>query len=1070
MATTGYTLMTPSSESIRVLHVDDEPDFADTSATFVEREDDRFDIQTATSASEGLDFLASDDFDCVVSDYDMPGQNGIEFLEAVRADYPDLPFILFTGKGSEDVASDAISAGVTDYLQKGSGTEQYELLANRVLNAVEQHRSQQRAAKLDRIRTLASDINQALVRAESRAEVETRVCEIISEAKPYLFAWIGEVDTETDRIEPRTWAGVEDDYLNDITITADESPTGQGPGGTAIRERRVAISQDITDDPDFEPWQEDARDRGFRAVAAVPLEYQASLYGELVVYAEKLNAFDEAERDLLAELGDDIVHALHSFEVQNRLRTERDRRQALVKNAPTPVLTGEIDPADDQHIITEVNDTFEDVFRYEAEEIIGQDVADVVVPENGADRHEEFRKRAVAGETVVSEVERITADGPRTFILTIVPFGADEEPADGWYAWYTDVTEHRERERVIEELHSTTNALMEATTSKEIAEITTDAAHDVLGLPANGVHLYDETEDGLVPAAWTAETEDLVGEPPTFAPGEGLAGTAFEMGEPQIYADISTVSDRFNSDTDVRSQIIFPLDEHGVLVIGSPNPDAFDEVDVSIADTLAAHATAALDRIEQERKLREERAFIDQALNTLDDLFYVIGPDGELRRWNDRLPEATDYTDEEITDMQTVEFFPEDDRERIAEAIEATLTTGYSSVEADLLTVHGERIPYEFKGGRLTDSDGEFAGIAGIGRDITTRKEREEELRRQRSLFEAILETSIDGILVVDENREYVTWNQQFLDMWRIPEEVVGDDPEEMGLEYIRDKLENPQEFIEKVEHLYEHPHEESRDEIQLADGRVFDRYSAPVETDDGTYLGRVWFFRDITGHKERERKLARHNERLEQFASVVSHDLRSPLNVAQGRIELARDQYDSENLDSAAQAVDRSLTLINDLLTLAREGESVSDVEAVDLAEICENCWQTVETGDATLSIEADQTIRADRSRLQQLLENLMRNAIEHGGENVTITVGDLDDGFYVADDGPGIPEDEHEDVFEAGYSTTDEGTGFGLNIVNEIVEAHGWEITVGDSKDGGARFEITGVEFPDGRTSTCW
>lgn len=127
---------------IHVLHVDDEPDFADMAATFVEREDDGFDIKTATSASEGLDRLASDDFDCVVSDYDMPGQNGIEFLEAVREEHEDLPFILYTGKGSEEVASDAISAGVTDYLQKESGTGQYPVLANRIRNAVEKYRTQ----------------------------------------------------------------------------------------------------------------------------------------------------------------------------------------------------------------------------------------------------------------------------------------------------------------------------------------------------------------------------------------------------------------------------------------------------------------------------------------------------------------------------------------------------------------------------------------------------------------------------------------------------------------------------------------------------------------------------------------------------------------------------------------------------------------------------------------------------------------------------------------------------------------------------------------------------------------
>ena len=129
------------SDRIRVLHVDDEPDFADLVATFLERADDRFAVDTRTSAEEGLAAIDAADYDCVVSDYDMPGADGIEFLEAVRERDPELPFVLYTGKGSEEVASEAISAGVTDYLQKGSGTSQYAVLAHRLLNAVERYRS-----------------------------------------------------------------------------------------------------------------------------------------------------------------------------------------------------------------------------------------------------------------------------------------------------------------------------------------------------------------------------------------------------------------------------------------------------------------------------------------------------------------------------------------------------------------------------------------------------------------------------------------------------------------------------------------------------------------------------------------------------------------------------------------------------------------------------------------------------------------------------------------------------------------------------------------------------------------
>ena len=127
-----------SQQEIRILHVDDEPDFADLVKTLLKREDDRFTVETATNADEGLERIHDRPPDCVVSDYNMPGMDGIEFLRALREEHPNLPFILFTGKGSEDVAGDALRADATDYIQKQSGSEQYELLANRIENAVSQ--------------------------------------------------------------------------------------------------------------------------------------------------------------------------------------------------------------------------------------------------------------------------------------------------------------------------------------------------------------------------------------------------------------------------------------------------------------------------------------------------------------------------------------------------------------------------------------------------------------------------------------------------------------------------------------------------------------------------------------------------------------------------------------------------------------------------------------------------------------------------------------------------------------------------------------------------------------------
>lgn len=137
-----------SMDTANVLHVDDEPGFAEMAAEFVERQDQRLQVETATNASDGLDRIRSNDIHCIVSDFDMPGQNGIDFLETVREAHPDLPFILFTGKGTEEVASEAISQGVTDYLQKESGTVQYEVLYNSIQNAIEQYNSKREVERM----------------------------------------------------------------------------------------------------------------------------------------------------------------------------------------------------------------------------------------------------------------------------------------------------------------------------------------------------------------------------------------------------------------------------------------------------------------------------------------------------------------------------------------------------------------------------------------------------------------------------------------------------------------------------------------------------------------------------------------------------------------------------------------------------------------------------------------------------------------------------------------------------------------------------------------------------------
>jgi PAS domain S-box-containing protein len=592
---------------IAVLHVDDDAGFLELAAELLVREDDCLEVTTAVGAAEGRELLAEGSFDCVVSDYDMPGENGIEFLESVREDHPKLPFILYTGEGGEAVASEAIGAGVTDYLQKGIGHKQYQLLANRIRNAVSARRSERAAERRrQRLEQTLKTVPSCVVR--------------LNRAGEFTFA-------------------------NDRAVEV------LGLERSAVTERRYNDPEWDIRDPDGEP------------------------------------------------------------------------------------------------------------------------IPDERLP---------FRRVLDSGEVL------------RNFRHTIEWPGGEQKV-----------------------------------------------------LLVNGAPVLDD--DGEV------------------------------------------------------QSVIFSLSD-------------------------------VTEQQRRKRELRETTARLEGLFENSPDMINVHDTDGTIVDVNRRLCEETGYGEAELVGRKVWE----------------------------------------------------------IDRDITP--------ERARTLWE--------GMSVGDQRR------------------------------------------IEGA--------------FRRRDGSTF-----PVEVHirrlgmDGEECFAV-ISRDISDRKQYERELERQNERLEEFASVVSHDLRNPLMVASSYLEMLRDGRDEDALDSIERALDRMDTLIDDLLTLARNGEVVAEFEPVDLAAAAGNCWATVDTGGATLAVDTGLTVSADRSRLRQLLENLFGNAVTHGGDGVTVTVGDLPGGFYVADDGPGIPEGDREAVFTRGHSTTREGTGFGLAIVTSIAEAHGWEISLTESDQGGARFEITGVDMP--------
>ncbi|MFB6300225.1 MAG: response regulator [Halobacteriales archaeon] len=337
----------------------------------------------------------------------------------------------------------------------------------------------------------------------------------------------------------------------------------------------------------------------------------------------------------------------------------------------------------------------------------------------------------------------------------------------------------------------------------------------------------------------------------------------------------------------------------------------------------------------------------------------------------------------------------------------------------------------------------------------------EKHVKRTQDRFRKLIQHSTDVISIVDaEGRfQYITPSARQI-LGYTPDELRG----EIGFDYVHPEdrpeamtafsnaIEDP-DTVATVEFRFDHPDE----------GWIWLENRARNMVDDAIIEGFVVHTRDVTEHRQHEKELERQNDRLEEFVSTVSHDLRNPLNVARGSTELLEQAgvEDEDSLQRIMRAHDRMERIIEDLLALAKEGERVDELEPIALQDVVDAAWETVKTEAATLEVKTDLCLQADTSRLQRLFENLIRNAVEHGGETVTVTIDELTHtaGFYVEDDGPGIPVENRDQVFDSGYTTSEMGTGFGLTIVKEIVAAHDWTIEAGEGTAGGARFEIQGI-----------
>jgi PAS domain S-box-containing protein len=428
----------------QVLHVDG----GDGAPARLETAD--LEVQTAATGADALDRLSTETVDCVVASPPLSDEDGdgLDFLERVRATHPHLPVVLHPADGSEALASAAIGAGVTDYVPRSRADEGGvgDRLVEAVTDAVA---SADRTA--ERVVALVRTIQSALVRARTAEDIDAAVCDAVVEAEPYAFAWIGECDEDDERVTPRASAGIEAGYLEAIDVRADESDLGCGPTGRAVRSRRVRAVQDISAAPEYEPWRAAALDRSYRSSAAVPLVHDDTLYGVLNVYADRTGAFDEAERTLLADLGETIGHAYHRVRMQELY--ESQYRQLFEE---APVMVALTRASDDGPIIEDCNRRFAATLGWSREALRGRPLTDVYTEEAAqALLDDDGYRRAMAGEFVTSERTLRTAAGERVETrLQATPRRDATGEVVGTNALYLDLTKRKQAREVLDQVEA----------------------------------------------------------------------------------------------------------------------------------------------------------------------------------------------------------------------------------------------------------------------------------------------------------------------------------------------------------------------------------------------------------------------------------------------------------------------------------------------------------------------------------------------------------------------------------------------------------------------------------------
>jgi PAS domain S-box-containing protein len=648
---------------------------------------------------------------------------------------------------------------------------------------------------------------------------------------------------------------------------------------------------------------------------------------------------------------------------ERRIERERDKVTAVFDATPYPLV--HVDLTDAEPTVLRVNDTFEATFGYEETDIVGDSLDDYIVPDGADESASSINEQGQQGVPVEREVTRSTATGETREFLFKSALLTHDDVTEG-IGVYVDVTDRNRRVEMLEQL------------KKNITDVVWMSDDNSDSIAESEIEFVSDSYEDV----WGRSTESLRADRRSFL------RAVHEDDRERVQAALTDQAEN-PDEYEERYRVVTPDGE--VRWVHDRSAGVYENGELN---RIIGVATDITERRRRSNELEQERRFIDQALDTMTDIFYVIDTDGSIRRWNDRFSEVTGLSDAELDGRHAITLFPEAEQERLSRALDTVLTDGTVTLETNLLTSNGDAVPYEFTGALLTDGDGNPTGIVGIGRDISEQKQREQQLRQ----YKTILEVLGHPVYAIDSEGYYTYVNDAFVDHTGYERtEAVGDhvskvlsDAElERGREVVRELLSSDRRSTTwEMKRM-------SADDDQVPT----ENHTALLpEGEDGAFRGTAGVIRDISERKQRTRQLETFQEAVENAGRMIYW------MDPDGVVEYVNPTFEAVTGYEAAELVGNRETpllsnaesdeLAEDMLDTLAGGEEwecefVASLPARDRRVIKQTVAPVRSGGDVIRFVVVAVDITTERNREQQLsvLQRVLRHDLRNNLNEILLS-----------------------------------------------------------------------------------